>query len=154
MTVLAVTTSEVLVTLHILAVVFAFGGAAAYPLWFVIVRKGTPEQRAFFHRAQARLGQVLIVPGMVVIFVTGAWLTSDYDLWEAGWVLIPLGMLVLIALLGVGFLGPSEERLSRQAEKDDSREYEPLFRRVRAVTWVTLALVIASTFMMVARIPE
>jgi hypothetical protein len=63
MTMLAVTRSDVLVTLHILAVVATFGGALAYPLWFRMIRDGTPAQRAFFHRAQARLGKVLIMPG-------------------------------------------------------------------------------------------
>ena len=151
---LAVTTTDVLVTLHILAVVTAFGVALAYPLWFGMVRNGTPEQRAFFHRAQAKLGKLLITPAILVVFATGAYLASDLDVWGEGWVLIPVGMLALILLLGGAFLGPSEERLSSYAEREDRREYDVLFGRVKLVTWFLAVLVVAATFLMVARIPD
>ena len=151
---LAVTVSEVMVTLHILAVVAAFGGAVAYPLWFALIRQGTPEQRAFFHRAQAWLGKVLITPGIVVVFGTGAWLASDHDLWGEGWVLVPTAMLAVILALGAGILGPNEERLSEAATSGEPGDYERRLRRVQAVTWIALALVVAATFLMVARIPE
>jgi hypothetical protein len=89
MTLAAITFSEVMVTVHILAVVVAFGGALAYPIWFRMIRNGTPEPRAFFHRAQDRLGKFLITPEIVVVFTAGAYLTSDQDVWDEGWVLIP-----------------------------------------------------------------
>lgn len=87
---LAVTRTDVLVTLHILGAVVAFGGALAYPLWFAMLRHGTPEQRASFHRAQARLAKFLITPSILVVFATGAYLASDLDVWGQGWVLIPM----------------------------------------------------------------
>jgi mono/diheme cytochrome c family protein len=151
---LAVTLSEVLVTIHIIAVVAAFGGALAYPLWFRLVRDGTPQQRAFFHRAQAQLGKLWITPWIVVLFATGAYLTTDHDLWDAWWVLIPTAMLVVILVLGVGVLGPGEERLSRCAEEADQSEYDSVLRRIKAATWLAIGLVAAATFMMVARIPD
>ena len=151
---LAVTFNEVMVTLHVLAIVVAFGGAVTYPLWFAMVRRGTAEQRAFFHRAQARLGMLVIVPGMVVLFATGAYLASDFDVWSEGWVIVPLVLLVVIAALGIGFLGPSEDRLSTFAAEGRGEEYEALFRRVRAVTIGLIVLVVAATFLMVAHIPD
>lgn len=150
---LAVTRSDLAVTLHILAVVATFGGALAYPLWLRMVRSGTPEQRAFFHRAQATLGKFLIMPGIVVIFATGAYLASDNDLWGEAWVLIPAAMLAVILVVGAGFLGPSEERLSRVAEGGDPRVYDVAFRRVKLVTWLFIGMVVAATYMMVARTP-
>jgi uncharacterized membrane protein len=112
MTLAAITFSDVMVTVHILAVVVAFGGALAYPIWFRMIRNGTPEQRAFFHRAQDTLGKFLITPGIVVVFATGAYLTSDQDVWGEGWVLISTAMLVVILVIGAGLLGPSEGRLT------------------------------------------
>ena len=150
----AVTRTDVLVTLHILGVVVAFGGALAYPLWFAMLRRATPAQRAFFHRAQARLGKFLITPAILVVFATGAYLASDLDLWGKGWVLIPAGMLAVILLLGGAVLGPGEERLSRHAEHDDRREYDAVLRRVKLVTWFLGGLVVAATFLMVARVPD
>lgn len=154
MTILAVTRSDVLVTLHILAVAATFGGALAYPLWFRLVRRGTPQERAFFHRAQATLGKFLIVPGIVVIFGTGAYLASEQDVWGEGWVLIPVGILALILVIGATFLGPSEERLAKTADAADARDYEVVLRRVKLVTGLFAALVVAATFVMVARVPH
>jgi MFS family permease len=153
MTMVAVTLSEVMVTLHILAAIVGFGGALAYPLWFRMIRDATPEQRAFFHRAQATLGKLVITPAIVVIFATGAYLASDHDLWSAGWVLIPTAILVVILVLGATVLGPSEERLSTPVARDDP-EYAAIFRRIKAVTWLLAVLVVVATFLMVARIPE
>lgn len=151
---LAVTLSDVMATLHVLGVVVAFGGALTYPLWFRMIRDGTPAQRAFFHRAQATLGKLVITPAILVVFATGAYLASDEDLWDEGWVLIPTVILVLILLLGAGLLGPSEERLSRDAEGADPGAYDRVLARVKLVTWILAALVVVATFMMVARIPD
>jgi uncharacterized membrane protein len=152
-TLVAATRSDVVVTIHILAVVATFGGALAYPLWFRMIRDGTPEQRAFFHRAQAKLGKVLIMPGTVVIFATGAYLASDFDLWGEAWVLIPTAILAVILLVGAAFLGPNEERLSQTAEAGPKRDYDLVLRRVKLVTYLFAGLVVAATFMMVARSP-
>lgn len=151
---LAVTRSDVLLTLHILAVVVAFGGALAYPLWFRMIRDGTPEQRAFFHAAQARLGKFLIAPAILVVFATGAYLASDSDVWGEGWVVIPTVILAIILLLGVGFLGPREERLARQASRMDPDQYALAFGRIKRVTWILVVLVVAATFVMTAHIPS
>lgn len=150
---LAVTRSDILVTLHILGVVAAFGGAISYPLWFRMIRDGTLEERAFFHRAQAMLGKFLITPAIVVVFATGAYLASDSDVWGEGWVLISTAILVLILLLGAAVLGPSEERLARYAQQEDRLAYDVIFRRVKLVTWLLVALVVVATFLMVGRIP-
>ena len=152
--VLSVTFSDVMATLHVLGVVVAFGGALAYPLWFRMIRDGTPAQRAFFHRAQATLGKLVITPAILVVFATGAYLASDYDLWSEGWVVIPTVILVVILALGGAVLGPSEERLSRDAEGDDRRAYDTGLARVKLVTYFLAVLVVVATFMMVAHVPD
>jgi hypothetical protein len=150
---LAVTRTDVLVTLHILAVVVTFGGALAYPLWFRMIRNGTPEQRAFFHGAQAKLGKFLILPGIVVVFATGAFLAGDLEVSDQPWVQIPAAILVFIGVIGAIFLGPSEEQLSQAAENGDAHEYDVVLRRVKRVTWLFIGMVVAATYMMVARTP-
>lgn len=154
MRIVAVTWSEVVLTIHILAVVVAFGGALAYPVWFRLIRDRTPEQRAFFHGAQATLGKFLITPAMLVVFASGAYLASDLDLWGEGWVWIPAAITGVILLLGFGLLGPSEERLAEPVGGGDEEGYESVLRRIKAGTWLAIALVVAATFMMVARVPN
>ncbi len=152
--VLSVTLNEIVATVHILAVVVAFGGALVYPVWFRLIRDGTDEQRSFFHRAQATLGKFVITPGIVLLFATGAYLASDLDLWGEAWVLIPTAITVVILVLGAGLLGPSEDRLAEHAAEGEQREYETVLGRVKAVTWLLAVLVVAATFLMVARVPD
>lgn len=152
--VVAVTFPDVVLTLHILAVVVTFGGALTYPLWFRMVRAAAPAQRAFFHHAQTILGRFLITPGVVVIFATGAYLASDSHTWGEAWVIIPAAILAIILLLGFAILGPGEELLSRAAEGGDRLRYDITFSRVRATTWLAVVLVVAATFMMVAHVPQ
>lgn len=148
------TTQDVVETLHVLSVVIAFGGAMVYPVWFWMIRRAGPAERAFFHRVQASLGKFVITPAMLVLFGTGAWLASDIDVWDEEWVIVPTVITVVILALGAGVLGPSEERLARRTGTDQRAEYRRVFRRVEIITWVLLVLVVAATFMMVARIPR
>ena len=60
---------------------------------------------------------------------------------------------MLIGVVGATVLGPSEEGLARYAEQDDRIAYSAAFRRIKLVTWLLGALVVAATFLMVARIP-
>ena len=151
---LAVSRYDLVLTVHILAVVIGFGGALAYPLWFRMVRDGTPPQRAFFHAAQARLGKFLITPAILLVFATGAYLASDGADWGRGWVMIPAVLLAIILLLGGIVLGPTEERLSREAMRMDPDDYRVAFRRIELVTWLLVVLVVVATFLMVAHIPD
>jgi hypothetical protein len=63
-------------------------------------------------------------------------------------------MLVVILVIGAGLLGPNEGRLTGLAEGGDQGEYDTILRRVKLGTGFLSFLIIAATFMMVARVPE
>lgn len=148
---LAVQFYDVVLWLHILAVVVAFGCVFAYPLWFAMVRRAEPAQRAFFHAMQARAGKLVISPGMVVILLAGAYLATDRDLWSEPWVTVPLVILLVVGGLGGGFLGPREERLAELARNGEEAAYEAVFSQVRAVSYTLIALVVVAIYFMVAK---
>ena len=113
-----------------------------------MIRNGTPEQPSSTRRRTGWVGSKSPTPGIVVVFATRAYLTSDQDVWDEGWVLIPTAMLVVILVIGAGLLGPSEGRLTRLAVGGDQGEYDTVLRRVKLGTYFLGVLVIAATLMM------
>src|SRR3954471_19686536 len=105
---LAVTFYDVVKWIHIMAVVIAFGGAFLYPVWFRFVMNAPTEQRAFFHRAQAFIGQWIISPGLLVIVLAGAYMATDGHLWSKVWVTVPLVIAIALGALGGAYFGPRE----------------------------------------------
>src|SRR3954467_418240 len=135
---LAVTFYDVVKWIHIMAVVIAFGAAFTYPVWFTFVSRAPTEERAFFHRTQAFIGQWVISPGLLVILLAGVYMASDRDLWSEAWVTVPLVILVVIGALGGAYFGPRETRLAELATAGGGPEYTRLFGQVRNVTLVAL----------------
>ena len=149
---LAVLFYDVVKWIHIMAVVIAFGGAFLYPVWFKFLINAPTDQRAFFHRVQAFIGQWVISPGLLVIVIAGVYMATDRDLWSKAWVTIPFVIAIILGGLGGVYFGPKEKRLAELAAGGGGQEYTTLFAQVRNVTWVALALVALAAFMMVTKL--
>jgi len=109
---------DVVLAVHIAAIVLAFGVTFAYPILQVFLTKSAPEAVPGFHRAQARVDGVLTTPMMALALIAGIYLASDRDYFSEVWVVVPL--VILVVLFGVvgGFLTPTERRLADLAERD------------------------------------
>jgi uncharacterized membrane protein len=149
---LAILFYDVVKWIHVMAVVVAFGAAFTYPVWFTFVSRAPTEQRAFFHRTQAFIGQWVISPGLLVIVVAGIYMASDRDLWSEAWVTVPFVIAIILGGLGGMYFGPKEKRLAELAAGGGGQEYTQLFAQVRNVTYVALALVAIAAFMMVTKV--
>jgi uncharacterized membrane protein len=148
---------DIVLTLHILAVVVAFGVTFAYPVLDAYVRKANPGDLVTLHRLQVVLTQRLIQPAMVVVLLAGLYLALDrYDLGKP-WISAAFAILiVLFGLVGAVFT-PGEKRLVVLAERDRqsgsglSPEYEAQARRLAIFGSVWLLLVIAAIFVMTVK---
>ena len=149
---LAITFYDVVLWLHIMAVVVAFGGTFAYPLSLAYVRRIPLGERASFHRMQALIGQRLIGPASVVILLAGAYMATDRDLWSEVWVTVPLVILIVLGALGGAFFGPREEKLAAMAETGDEAAYQPALGQLLKVGYLSLALVLIAAFFMVTKL--
>jgi uncharacterized membrane protein len=143
---------DVVKWIHIMAVVIAFGAAFTYPVWFTFVSRAPTEQRAFFHRTQAFIGQWVISPGLLVILIAGVYMASDRDLWSEAWVTVPLVILFILGGLGGAYFGPREKKLAELSAGGGGQEYTQLFAQVRNVTYFALALVAIAAYMMVTKV--
>jgi hypothetical protein len=146
-----VTFFEVVVWLHVTAVVTAFGALFAYPV-FLAVNAGLPiAQRMGFHRLQIAFSKRVTGPAIAVVLVAGIYLASDAHLWSKDWVVVPLVLLIVIAGMGVTVLRRNEERLVAASEAVDEIAYAATLSVLRNWTLVTIALIVVAIFFMTVK---
>jgi uncharacterized membrane protein len=153
---------DVVLSLHIAAIVIAFGVTFAYPILGVYVTREHPRMLPALHAAQERIGKFLITPAATVALLAGFYMASDRDLMDRSWVIVPL--IILIGLLAVGgaFFGPSERRASELSARDVaaagpdgpvtlSPEYQAVATRVAQVGALANVLILVAIFFMTAK---
>jgi uncharacterized membrane protein len=114
----AVSFPQVVLAIHILAVVVGFGSLFAYPVLFAAAARHDPGVTPWLLRTRQRLGRYLVNPGLLVVVIAGIYLASKLDQWSkfyVGWGII--AAVVLGALEG-SFIGRPAGRLATLAERD------------------------------------
>jgi len=109
---------QVVLAVHIMAVVVGFGVTFAYPLFAVIGERLDPRAMPWYHGVQRAIGQRLITPGLAVVLVAGIYLASDLHQWSRFYVQWGLAVAVVLGGLGGVFFAPSERRLAELADRD------------------------------------
>ncbi len=154
---LAVTVYDLVLTVHVLAVVVAFGVVFAYPVLDAWFRNAVPGNLAALHRLHLQLGRRVISPAMTVVLLAGLYLAIDR--WSLGdpWISATFAILfVLFGLMGA-VLTPADRRLAQLAERDAktgsaaSADYERARKRADAFGGLALLLVVVAIFLMVAK---
>ena len=156
---LAVQFYEVVLALHILAVVIAFGATFAYPVLLGVVTKADTRALPALYRALHAISQRVIMPGVAAILVFGIYLASHLHLWSAFFVQWGLGVVIVIGAVEGAYLGPREKRLIEVADRDVaaagdgsvsfSAEHDSLVRQVGAVGALMDLLVVITIYFMV-----
>ena len=147
----------VVLAVHIMAVVIAFGTSFAYPAFMPWARKNHPQAMPVIHAMSDRLGRLVMSPAMVLVLICGIYLASDADAWSETWVSVPLVILLVIGGMGGMFFAPNERKLGELATRDLaangelSAEYDELFKRVAVAGLVVCALVLIAIFFMAAK---
>jgi uncharacterized membrane protein len=153
---------DVVLALHIAAIVIAFGVTFAYPILDVYVTREHPRVLPVIHGAQERIGRYLIAPAGGIALLAGFYLASDRDYMGKVWVIVPL--IILIALLAAGgvFFGPSERKASELAARDVaaappdgpvtfSPEYTAVASRIARAGALANVLILVAIFFMTAK---
>jgi uncharacterized membrane protein len=136
---------ELVLTLHVLAVVVAFGTVFAYPVLIGLLG-GTPA----FHRAAEVLWSRLVTPAMVVVLLAGAYLATDRGAWAEPWV--SASLVILFVLFGItgAFFGPQERRAAELAVRGGP-QYDEVAQRLRLGALAAALLVVAAVVLMVVQ---
>jgi uncharacterized membrane protein len=153
----AVTAYSVVLALHIIAVLAAFGLPLAYPLLMPYVRRRHPAAMPGLHDVQHRLNVRLTGPGTALILAFGVYLATRGHHWGELWVTVPLLLLVVIGALGGAVVVPASRQMAALARADVaagggwSSEYERLYRRYMGVEIVLVTCVLLAVFFMAAK---
>jgi hypothetical protein len=146
---------QVVLAIHIAAVVIAFGVVFAYPVFVLVGSRVDRRAIPWFHRMQQQIGRRIISPGLLVVLVAGIYLASELHFWHYFFVQWGIAVSVVIGALEGGYMIRHEGRLAELAERDLaeggeqwSDEYQALSRRVGAAGLLLYVLVLVTIYLM------
>jgi uncharacterized membrane protein len=163
----AVEFADVVLAIHILAVVIGFGAVFAYPVLFAAARRADPAVLPWLFKTMQRIGRTLINPGLLVVVLAGIYLASHLHQWSVFYVQWGVGAAIVIGAIEGSFMIPREGRLARIAARDVaaagaqsadretvawSVEYHSTFRQLAIGGALLDVIVIATVFMMAAHV--
>jgi len=160
--VLAVTSYDFSVFLHVTAVVVGFGATFAESITFPVAMMMDKRHLPYVHRLQRAINQWLAGPALLVILATGFYQVSDHDL-DLGefWLSGALTIVIVIAALQGGYFIPEDRKLQEMAERDIaasgageialSEEYQRRGRREGIVGGLTGLLIVIAIYLMVTK---
>jgi uncharacterized membrane protein len=114
-----VTSFEFSLFLHITAAIAGLGAAFAQGLTYPVAMMLDPRHLPYKHRLQAVIDVALILPALVVLFVTGLYQADEvgYDLGDF-WLSGAMAIVAALALMLLAYFIPEDRRLQRLAERD------------------------------------
>jgi uncharacterized membrane protein len=157
---LAIQFYDVVVALHVMAIVIAFGVIFAYPAFVPHMVAKHPHHLPAIHAIQSRVGRTVIAPFGGIALLLGIYLATDAHVWSKVWVTVPL--VILLLLLGAGgmYFSKTEDRLEQLARRDVgvpaaggalSDEYMATYRTWQRAAYASCLLVLVAIFFMVAK---
>jgi uncharacterized membrane protein len=145
---------KIALTLHILAVVLAFGPTFGYAFFFSVTPQFPRATPAIFAGIQ-KVDRYLVQPGMIVLLLAGIYLLADGP-WETSDAFVSIGFLAIIVLFGLqhGFFRPQSKRARELAERDlesgdsFSDEFMAVSQRLSKVGSLAGLIVVVAVFIM------
>jgi hypothetical protein len=149
---------DVVLGVHILAVVIAFGVTFAYPIIFAVGARQDPRSLPLLHRIELTTERILVNGGLVLVLGAGIFLASDGHHWSEFFVQWGIAAVVVVGAIVGAVMIPATKRAIELAERDIatagdgevvmSADYQALVRRLNVVGSALSALVIATVFIM------
>ena len=163
---LAASAYEVVLAIHVMAVVVAFGVTFAFPIMFAVGARQDASSLPLLHRIEYTIGRWLINPGLLLVLLAGIYLASDGNHWSEFFVQWGLAAVVVIGGLLGAVMMPAAKRAEQLAERDlasgasgesaagaitMSDEYRAVTRRLATVGSLLSAIVLVTILFMVTK---
>ncbi len=149
---------EIVLAVHIMAVVVAFGVTFAYPIMFSVAARHDPRSLPLLHRVEYTIERVLVNPGLLVVLLAGIYLASKGHHWGQFFVQWGLAVVIVIGALIGSVMIPTSKRAETLAERDLasagagsvelSDEYRAAVRRLSSVGTLLSVLVLVTIVFM------
>jgi predicted integral membrane protein DUF2269 len=152
---------DVVLFIHIGAVVIAFGATFAYPFFQAGVERVSPRSVPAMLRAMHTTSRYLVTPGSLVVLASGIYLTIER--WDFGqlFVIVGLSIVIVVIILGGAFFDRHEARAIELAERDVaaagageavlSEEYWEVSKRFARVGMAASLLILVAVFFMAVK---
>ena len=155
---------DVVLAVHIIAVVLGFGPTFGYAIMAVVAGRTDPRSVPYMTRVVERTDRLLVIPMMFVILAAGLYLVlSDdgpYD-FGTGWLDGTFGILIVLIGLQFFFFGPTTRKQRELAERDIAAagdgevtfaaDTEAVNKRLGMVGGIAGLLVLVAIFMMTVK---
>lgn len=158
MLIATVNTYYVVKSIHNMTVLVTFGVAFIYPLAFAVATRHDPRMLPALHRMESTIERKLIIPGLLVVILTGIDITSIAHHWGQFFVAWGFSAAVLIGIVVFLVMIPGAERAAALAERDVaasaqgpvslSGEYRALARRLLLLGTLLSGLVLVTVLLM------
>jgi hypothetical protein len=155
---LATSFYEVVLAVHIMAVVVAFGVTFAYPIMFAVAARHDPRSLPLVHRIEYTVERMLINPGLALVLIAGIYLASKGHFWSDFFVQWGLAAVIVIGALIGAVMIPTAKRAelvsardlaaAGDGEPELSDEYRALVRRLSGVGGLLSLLVLVTIVFM------
>ncbi len=155
----AVTGYDVVMAVHIMAVVIAFGWTFALPIVFAVASRRDPRSLPLLHRVELLVSRYMLNPALLVLVAAGVYLASDGHHWSEFFVQWGLGAAIVIGGLVGSVLMPAARRAEAAVARDlegwngegaftPGEEYGAIARRINVVgTFASLLVLLTILFM-------
>jgi uncharacterized membrane protein len=145
---------KIVLTLHILAVVLAFGPTFGYGFFFSVAPQFPRATPAILAGVQ-KVDRYLVNPGMIVLLLAGLYLLGDGN-WDASDAFISVGFVAILVLFGLqhGFFQPQVRKARELAERDLKAgdelgpEFDAAAKRLSQVGTIAGLIVVVTVFFM------
>lgn len=158
---IAASAYEIVLAVHVMAVVIAFGVVFAYPIMFAVAARSDPRSLPLLHRIEYTTERVIVNGGLLVVVAAGIFLASDGHHWSEFFVQWGLGAAIVIGALVGSVMIPASKRAERTAARDIaacgegevalSDEYRAIVRRLNTVGSALSLLVLVTILFMVVK---
>ena len=152
---------NVVLGVHVVGVVLAFGWTFALPIMYAVASRHAPRGLALLHRIEYTSTRVLLNPALLLVLGAGIYLAGDGHHWSEFFVQWGLGAIVVIGAIAGSVMIPTAKRAELAALGDleaagggdpvASPAYLALVRRLNLFGGAMWVLVIATILIMAAK---
>ena len=109
---------EIVLAVHVMAVVIAFGWTFTLPVVFAVASRRDPRSLPVLHRIEYTVSRGILNPTLLVVLGAGIYMASDGHHWSEFFVQWGIGAVVVIGALVGSVLIPAAKRAEEAVRAD------------------------------------
>ena len=109
---------EIVLAVHVMAVVIAFGWTFTLPVVFAVASRRDPRSLPVLHRIEYTVSRVILNPTLLVVLGAGIYMASDGHHWGEFFVQWGIGVVLVIGALVGSLLIPAAKRAEEAVRAD------------------------------------